>query len=108
MSLLRLPGSCSVAPALAPAPAQVIPTDDVISVPSTKKMMRDKHDFTGDVNIQCKAYHRCYDRQFLRRNITGRQISNTLHGVHRDPFFFSATSREKSQLLVPQALNPEP
>jgi hypothetical protein len=36
---------------------QAIPADDVKSVPSTKKMMRDKHEFTGDVNIPCKAYH---------------------------------------------------
>jgi hypothetical protein len=43
--------------------------------------MRD-HEFTGDVNIPCEAYHKRYDRQFLRRNITGRQIRNTLHGVH--------------------------
>jgi hypothetical protein len=43
-------------------------------------MMRDKHDFTGDVNIPCEAYHRGYDGpgQFLRRSITGRQIHNVL------------------------------
>jgi hypothetical protein len=71
-----------LAPAPALAPAQVMPTDDVISVPSKKKMMRDKHEFTGNVNIPFEAYNRRYDRQFLRSSITGRQICNTLHGVH--------------------------
>jgi hypothetical protein len=48
-------------------------------------MMRDKHEFTGDVNIPCEASHRCsavscytHDGQFLRHSITGRQIRNTL------------------------------
>jgi hypothetical protein len=44
--LLPLAQAPALAPAPAPAlaPAQAIPADDVISVPSTKKMMRDKHD----------------------------------------------------------------
>jgi tRNA A-37 threonylcarbamoyl transferase component Bud32 len=41
-------------------------------------MMRDKHEFTGDVNIPCEAYHRRYDGQFHRHSITGRQIHNVL------------------------------